>query len=227
MQTYIASRPDAPLLVLAHGAGAGERHPWMQRVARGLADRGVSVVTFEFPYMQAGRRAPDKGAVLEEAFSSVWLDIAAAEPPGRGRAIRLFAGGKSMGGRIASQVAARNGLSPQPAGLIFFGYPLHPPGKPAERRDRHLASIAQPMLFLHGTRDPFGAPDEMQTLVDGLPGASLHLIDGGDHSLQASRRGDRSNTSIDHAIDLAASWIADRRAIADSISNQRRTDMMP
>jgi predicted alpha/beta-hydrolase family hydrolase len=193
--------------VLAHGAGAGERHPWMRRVAAGLAERGVSVATFDFPYMQAGRRTPDKGRALEDAYRAAWNELASAGASGRTPPAAMFAGGKSMGGRIASQVAAGGGFSPAPAGLIFFGYPLHPPGKPADRRDRHLPAIGAPLLFLHGTRDPFGSPDEMRALVGSLPRATLHLVEGGDHSLQRAKRDDASGASIGATLDIAAAWV--------------------
>ncbi len=198
---YAAAARQAPTLVLAHGAGAGQDHPWMVRAAEGLAARGVRVVTFNFPYRDAGRRFPDPARVLEEAFEAVWK---AAAPDGLGP---MFAGGKSMGGRIASQVAARSGFQPTPAGLVFFGYPLHPPGKPAQRRDRHLPDVPVPMLFVSGTRDPFGRPDELAELSAGLPLASLRLIDGGDHSLSASKRQDPHGVLVDHALDLAAEWM--------------------
>jgi len=191
----------APTLVLAHGAGAGHDHPWMTRVAQGLADRGVRVVTFNFPYVEEQRKVPDRGPVLEDAFAAVWRDVVSAA------AGLLFAGGKSMGGRIASQLAARGAFDPAPAGLVFFGYPLHPPGKPGQRRDRHLASIDAPLLFLHGTRDPFGSPDEMRGLVAGLPRATLELIDGGDHSLVAPKRQDPESASLERAIGLAAAFM--------------------
>jgi predicted alpha/beta-hydrolase family hydrolase len=120
----------------------------------------------------------------------------------------MIAGGKSMGGRIASQVAGRGGFDPPPAALVFFGYPLHPPNQPAKRRDAHLPHVAAPMLFLHGTRDPFGSPDEMRELVASLPHATLHLIDGGDHSLVVKRK-DGGN-SVERAVETAAAWIKER-----------------
>jgi hypothetical protein len=190
-----------PTLVLGHGAGAGHDHPWMRRVAEGLAARGMRVVTFNFPYVDAGRKLPDKGPELEAAFAAVWREAAASAPG------PLFAGGKSMGGRIASQTAARGGFDPAPRGLVFFGYPLHPPGKPDQRRDRHLPSIDVPMLFLSGTRDPFASPEELQSLARGLPGATLQIIAGGDHSLVASKKTDGAGRSVDSAIEVAASWI--------------------
>lgn len=173
----------------------------MKRVANGLADRGVTVVTFNFPYKEEGRSAPDRGTVLEDSFARVWTAVASQS------AGRPFAGGKSMGGRIASQAAARGSFRPPAAGLVFFGYPLHPPGKPAQRRDRHLPDITAPMLFLSGTRDPFGSPDELRALVDVLPAATLHLVDGGDHSLVAPRKNDPSGGRLDEALDVAAGWI--------------------
>ena len=198
-RTYPAADPAAPTLVLGHGAGAGHDHPWMTRVAKGLADRGVAVVTFNFPYIEAKRSAPNPGPELEAAFAAVWREL--------GGRSRLFAGGKSMGGRIASQAAARKLFDPAPAGLVFFGYPLHPPGKPGQRRDRHLPDIAAPMLFLHGTRDPFGSPEEMAALVKNLPTATLELLDGGDHSLLATKAQEAKSSRLEHAIDAAASFI--------------------
>ena len=186
-------------IVLAHGAGAGQSHPWMQRVVGAFATHGLDAVTFNFPYMDAGRRAPDRPAVLEAHFARVWAETAArAKQP-------LIAAGKSMGGRIASQVAARGGFDPAPAGLIFFGYPLHPPNQPGKRRDADLAGLDVPMLFLHGTRDPFGTPDEMRALVETLPRATLHLIDGGDHSLVVKRKD--AADSVERAVDLAVQWL--------------------
>jgi predicted alpha/beta-hydrolase family hydrolase len=201
-----ASNPDAPLLVLAHGAGAGATHPWMRAVARELAGRGVSVVTFDFPYITQQRRVPDRAPVLESAFQSAWLDglkLAAST----GRPPRAcFAGGKSMGGRIASQLAARKGFSPGVRGLVFFGYPLHPPGKPEQRRDAHLPSVDVPMLFLHGTRDPFGSSEEFGELLTRLPAAGIYSVEGGDHSLRTPKRSS-DPAAFEHALDAAAEWI--------------------
>jgi predicted alpha/beta-hydrolase family hydrolase len=194
---YPAQDPSAPRLVLAHGAGAGHDHAWMIRVAKGLAARGVHVVTFNFPYIERKKSVPDPAPVLESAFVDIWKGAGAR-----------FAGGKSMGGRMASQVAAKQAFVPPPAGLVYFGYPLHPPGKPDQRRDKHLASIEAPMLFLHGTRDPFGSPDEMTALVKTLgERARLEVIDGGDHSLVAPKRQDPKGASVEHAMDIAAKWM--------------------
>ena len=191
-----------PTLVLAHGAGAGMTHPWMRQVEAALTERGIRVVTFNFPYIEAKRSAPDRPPVLEETFVRVWNEAAA------GAGGPMFAGGKSMGGRIGSQVAARAALDPAPAGLVFFGYPLHPPGRPEQRRDAHLPKVTVPMLFLHGTRDPFGSPDEMQALMKTLgPRARLEIVDGGDHSLVAPKR--TNPASLQNAIAVAAGWIGD------------------
>ena len=192
-------------LVLAHGAGAGASHPWMQQVARSLDALGVHVVTFNFPYIDAKRSAPDRAPILEARFIDVWTR-AASEAKGP-----MFAGGKSMGGRIASQVTARNGFVPAPAGLVFFGYPLHPPGRPEQRRDAHLPAITAPMLFLHGTRDPFGSAEEMTALVANLGArARLDIIAGGDHSLVAPKKSDPA--SLQRAIDTAAQWMLEIRS---------------
>lgn len=208
MKTFPSPSPNSPVLVLAHGAGAGQDHPWVKRVAAGLAERGVTVVTFNFDYMEAGRRAPDRAPVLEKKWAAVWQEVAAAHPTGT----RLFAGGKSMGGRMASMAVSMDMLTPAPAGLVFFGYPLHPPGKPDQRRDRHLPGIQVPMLFCHGTRDPFGSPDEMRELTAALPGATLEIIEGGDHSLVALKRDDPERRSVESAIDRAAAWMRGRSA---------------
>lgn len=202
-RTYQAAGSRPPVLVLAHGAGAGQDHPWMKKVAAGLAERGVTVVTFDFDYIEAGRKTPDRAPALEAKWAAVWKDVVAGLP----RGTTMFAGGKSMGGRIASQVAANGAFDPAPAGLIFFGYPLHPPGRIEQRRDRHLPNVAPPMLFLHGTRDPFGSPDEMRELVAELPRSTLEIINGSDHSLVALKRDDPERRSLDRATEYAADWI--------------------
>ncbi len=201
MREYPAADPKNPTLVLAHGAGAGEAHPWMVRVGQGLSSRGIHVVTFNFPYMDAKKNAPDPPATLEKAWAEAWTTLTA------GRKGRLFAGGKSMGGRIASQVAAQKAFNPAPAGLVFFGYPLHPPGKPQQRRDRHLPDIVQPMMFFHGARDPFGSPEEMTELSQRLPTSALHVVPGGDHSLVTRKKAAPGTDPLDQVMDRAAEWM--------------------
>lgn len=200
MTTYGAFDPGRPVLVLAHGAGAGQGHAWMRRVSQGLSDRGITVVTFDFPYMAAGKKLPDPAPVLERAYAAVWDAVTSQT----GSVLRRYVGGKSMGGRIATQAAAKGLLTPPATGIVCFGYPLHPPGRPAQRRDAHLHTVAAPILFIHGTRDAFGTPDEMTTLAAVTLRATLHLVDGGDHSLIGSRR---SEAGLERALDEAASWM--------------------
>lgn len=165
-------------LVLAHGAGAPQSHPWMVSMARTLAARGISVVTFNFLYTEAKRRAPDRNDVLEATWLAA-LEAVRARSAGKGP---LFIGGKSMGGRIATQVAARPEVDVD--GLVLLGYPLHPPGKPAQLRTAHLPRVRAPMLFVQGSRDAFGTREEMEPVVSGLsPGSRLFVVEGGDHSL--------------------------------------------
>ena len=203
--------PAKATFVLAHGAGAGQSHPWMQRYAAGLAARGVRVVTFDFPYVQKGRKAPDRPEVLEEHYRGV---VSAVSERFGGP---LFIGGKSMGGRIASQIAASDTLPIE--GLIFFGYPLHPPGKPEQRRDAHLPKIALPMLFVSGTRDGFATEKEMTELVRGLGDrATLLAVEGGDHSLVVPKRGAEKQADVDARVwDAAAGFV-----LSKSRSRRRR-----
>jgi uncharacterized protein len=201
----------APPLLLAHGAGAGHGHPGMIKIATGMAARGVPTATFDFPYKAAGRNAPDRGPILEKAFQDAWREAASSA---RGP---MFAGGKSMGGRIASQSAALGGLVPRPAGLVFLGYPLHPPGKPDQRRDRHLPKVGAPMLFISGTRDPFASPEELDALVAGLDRATLHLVEGGDHSLGTTKRTDPDGKLLDRTMDFVAGWIREIRNLGISL----------
>jgi len=187
-----ASRLHA-LLVLAHGAGAGQSHPFMVRYARGLAAHGLDVVTFNFPYMETGRRAPDRAPVLEDAFRRA---IVGATAHRHVDASRLFIGGKSMGGRIATHVAARPDAWPSEAppldGVIVFGYPLNPPGGSRSSPDRvsHLLTLTTPTLIVQGTRDNFGSPEDLRAAVSGSPhnAITIHAVEGADHSL-AVRRG--------------------------------------
>ena len=200
---YDATQPRGALLVLAHGAGAGQRHPFMTAVARGLADRGVDVVTFDFPYMEAKRKVPDKAPVLEEA----WRE--ALRSPGlRGpayKSVPTFIGGQSMGGRIATHIAAQgvDGVS----GVVLLGYPLHPPGQPAKRRDAHLPRIQLPVLFVQGSSDTFGTDKEIAEVVKTMPNARLHVIEGGDHSFKVKGGAAKNAATFDEVIATVADWI--------------------
>lgn len=193
-------------LILGHGAGAGQLHPFMQLFASGLAERGIDVVTFNFQYMEQGRRAPDPKAKLESCYRAV---IEAAHQHKKLKGNRLVIGGKSMGGRIASQVAAGAPDTQEIAALVFLGYPLHPPGKPDQLRDAHLPQIKAPMLFVQGSRDAFGSPDELRATIKKhhLP-ATLHIVEGGDHSLKVPNSlGIPQNEVYASAMDAIAAWI--------------------
>ena len=144
-----------------------------------MASRGVLTATFDFPYMATGRKLPNPAPILEQTWRDV---IAAAGGHPAFAGLPLYIGGKSMGGRIASQTAAA-GEEPI-AGLVFLGYPLHPPGKPQQRRDAHLPSITAPMLFVQGTRDPFGRAEEIRELLPRLHRSELYEVDGADHSFR-------------------------------------------
>jgi predicted alpha/beta-hydrolase family hydrolase len=200
---YPAESSPRGAVLLAHGAGAGQRHPFMTATARGLAHRGLHVMTFDFPYMSAGRRTPDKPAVLEQAVADALAELRGRREVGN---LALIVGGKSMGGRIASQAAAR-GLLHGVGGLFFLGYPLHPPGRPAQTRDKHLTDVPVPMLFVQGTRDTFGTPDELAPVLDRLGArAELMVIPGGDHSFKAPKS-EGSQTEIHGRIlDALSAW---------------------
>jgi predicted alpha/beta-hydrolase family hydrolase len=187
--------------VLAHGAGAGQKSSFMQQAARGLAERHISAATFDFPYMAKQKKVPDSPPVLEAAWRQAIEAARASFAP-----LPLFIGGKSMGGRIASHVAAQGtaGIS----GLVFLGYPLHPPGRPEQRRDAHLPRIAEPMLFVQGTRDAFGTSDEIRALLPALQGATVHEVVGGDHSFKVAGRGaPKPDAVLAGVLDVVAAWI--------------------
>jgi uncharacterized protein len=176
------------VLVLAHGAGSGMRTPFMAGFAEEIGRLGVATLRFEFPYMRAGRRAPDRPQVLLEAWRAAF-----AEGVERADGRPVFAGGKSMGGRIAAMAAAEGMAA---AGLVFLGYPLHPPGRPEKIRDAHLDAVPAPMLFLQGSRDAFARPDLLAGVIARLgPRARYVEIPGGDHSFRV-RGGPRDGAAI-------------------------------
>jgi predicted alpha/beta-hydrolase family hydrolase len=202
-----AASPTGRLLVLAHGAGAGQRHPFMAAMAANLAARGVDVVTFDFEYMDQGRKVPDKAPVLEASFGRV-IDWAVAHDDFSSH--RLLIGGKSMGGRMATHLAAagfvaRAGAGPALSGVVALGYPLHPPGKPQQLRSAHLASIRVPWLIVQGSRDTFGTPDELRPVMAGMSAAvTLHVVEGGDHSFAVSRT--PRDTVLASVADTIVTW---------------------
>ena len=190
-------------LILAHGAGAGQQSAFMVAAARAFAARGIVTATFDFPYIAEGRKVPDRGPVLEQA----WRDAVAEATTHRDVGdLPLVIGGKSMGGRIASQAAA---AGPLPiVGLVFLGYPLHPPGKPEQRRDAHLPEISVPMLFVQGSRDPFGTADEIRALLPRLaPTSELYDVREGDHSFKVPARVGKASAVMDDIFDRVAAFI--------------------
>ena len=191
-------------LILAHGAGAGQRSPWMVQFARALTALGVDIITFNFLYTEQRRHVPDRRPLLEACYRAV-IESAERQPQGATRA--LFIGGKSMGGRIATHVAADDRNVPV-RGIVLLGYPLHPPGRPAERRDGHLPAVARPMLFVQGSRDAFGTPLELIPVLDTLtPRPMLHVVEGGDHSFKTSRNPARQAAVLDDAQRTIVEWI--------------------
>jgi uncharacterized protein len=224
---YAAPKKEraAITIILGHGAGSNQLSPFMRLFASGLAERGFDAMTFNFIYMEQDRRVPDPKAKLESCYRAV---IEAARRHKKLKGNRIAIGGKSMGGRIASQVAAqestgltgltradddqqsgmvgsktgavdkkersmedRDGTEATAddlAALVFLGYPLHPPGRPEQLRDAHLKDIRAPMLFVQGSRDAFGAPEELRTVIKRLHlPATLHIVEGGDHSLKVPK----------------------------------------
>jgi uncharacterized protein len=193
----------ATMVVLGHGAGGTRKQPFLVHLADALASSGRSGLLYNFPYTEKRRRAPDPPAVLESATRAVFAYARA-----RG-ARRLVAGGKSMGGRIASQVVAQG----EPAdGLVFLGYPLHPPGKPDTLRDRHLPGVEAPMLFVQGTRDAFARPDLLDAVLARLgERAVLHRVEGGDHSFSVPRAPGRTAADVESEITRAVvEWLSAR-----------------
>lgn len=201
-------RPDdaAALLVLAHGAGAGMRHVFMETLADALAERGVATLRYQFPYMEAGGKRPDRPAVATATVRAAVEAAHAACPD-----LPLFAGGKSFGGRMTSQAAAADPL-PHVRGLVFFGFPLHPPKREGTERAAHLHQVSVPMLFLQGTRDDLAALSLVRPVVEQLgPAATLHIVDGADHSFAVLKRSGRTGAAVRaEIVDATAAWIRAR-----------------
>jgi uncharacterized protein len=232
-------------IILGHGAGSNQFSPFMRLFASGLAERGFDTMTFNFIYMEQGRRVPDPKAKLESCYRAV---IEAARKHKKLKGNRVAIGGKSMGGRIASQVAAestgltgltrpdgdqqssgsggsktgvvdkrkgskKSGDDTEPtadglAGLVFLGYPLHPPGRPEQLRDAHLGNIKAPMLFVQGSRDAFGAADELRaTIKKHRLSATLQVIEGGDHSLKVPKSSGPQQQIYEFVMDEISRWL--------------------
>ncbi len=189
----ILLRPDGAnwLLVLGHGAGAGMHHPFMQRVAAKLAEHDIATLRYQFPYMEQGKRAPNPQPVLMKTVRNAVAAARRAAPE-----LPLLAGGKSLGGRMTSNAAASETLA-EVQGIVFFGFPLHAPGKPSNHRAEHLYDIGLPMLFLQGTRDKLADLDLLRPVCDRLGAhATLHIIEDADHSFNVPKKTGRSQEQI-------------------------------
>lgn len=189
--------------VLAHGAGADMRHAFMEKVAVGLGDRGIATFRFNFPYMEEKKGRPDQPAVAHAAIRAAVAEAARLCP-----GLKLVAGGKSFGGRMTSQAQSKSPL-PGVRGLAFLGFPLHADKKPSSERAEHLAGITVPMLFLQGTRDGLADLSYLKPVVEKLgPKATLHQVEGGDHSFAVLKKSGRSNDeAFTEVLDTLSAWI--------------------
>ncbi len=196
----IAPKGARAIYVLAHGAGAGMTHPFLTKFATLMAERGIATLRYQFPYMEAGNRRPDSPKVAEAAVRAAVAEAAKKKLP-------VFAGGKSFGGRMTSGAEAHGAMGV--AGLAFLGFPLHPPGAPATTRGDHLADVKVPMLFLQGTKDEFAGLDLLKPLVKSLgKRATLHLIEGGNHSFRVpAKTGRKEGDVMAELADALAAWI--------------------
>jgi len=215
--------PAHATFVLAHGAGAGQQSAFITDFARGLTERGIDVLTFNFLYTEQRRRVPDRTEKLDACYRAAV--IAARHHLDRSA---VFIGGKSMGGRIATHLAAAD--DPDALGIrgvVALGYPLHPPGKPQQLRAAHLSRIRVPMLIVQGERDPFGTPAELQPVLDAIAGdVTLRVVENGDHSLAPSRQKDRVAAAYVELHQHVADWIRSQNERGDSSSpppQERRT----
>jgi predicted alpha/beta-hydrolase family hydrolase len=201
----LLSTPPSPeaCCVLAHGAGAGMTHPFMAAIARGLEERGIATLRYQFPYMEQRGKRPDPPAVAQATVRAACGEAGRLLP-----GVPLIAGGKSFGGRMTSQAQAAGALAGV-RGLLFLGFPLHPPGKPSTSRAEHLAKVEIPMLFLQGTRDEFAELALLKPVVESLGGqATLHLLEHADHSFHVPARSGRTDAEVmTELLDSAASWI--------------------
>ena len=192
------------LLVLGHGAGAGMAHPFLEKLAKELAEAGVATLRYQFPYIEQGRRVPDKPEALMATVAAAVSSARETAPE-----LPLLAGGKSMGGRMTSQAAAR-GLLGGAKGLVFFGFPLHPPNRPGTARAEHLAKVDVPMLFLQGTRDTLADLALLRPICEKLGSrATLHIIKEGDHSFHVPKKAGKTDGEVlKELAETTARWVA-------------------
>jgi len=191
-------KPKA-VLTLAHGAGAGMEHPFMEALANGLANESIATVRFNFPYMENKKGRPDPGPIAEKTVEMVIENAHQLFPK-----VPLFTSGKSFGGRMTTQLLSR--ISPDYVnGIVLYGFPLHPPGAPATVRGEHLSTVKVPMLFLQGTRDALADLKLMEKVIRKLPKATLTRFEGADHSFRASKR-----QLMDELVQATSSWIDDQ-----------------
>jgi predicted alpha/beta-hydrolase family hydrolase len=205
-------------LVLAHGAGAGMEHPFMHGVARRLGERGVATLRYNFPYMEAGKAGPDRPPAL---VRTVRAAVARARAISGGD-MPIFAGGKSLGGRMTSTAAAEAEWRAEPGaahdqeeadravhGIVFFGFPLHPPGQPSAERAEHLERVRLPLLFLQGTRDAFATLELLRPVLTSIgPHATLHLIEGADHGFAVPKSTGRDQADVlDELAETTVEWM--------------------
>jgi predicted alpha/beta-hydrolase family hydrolase len=199
------SRDARALLVLAHGAGAGMKHPFMAAMANGLAERGVATLRYQFPYMERGSKRPDPPQLAQATVRAAATAAAHAQPE-----LPLFAGGKSFGGRMSSQAQSKTPLSGV-RGLVFVGFPLHPAGKPSQDRAKHLDDVKVPMLFLQGTRDALAELTLLEPVCKSLgKRATLNLFADADHSFHVPVKSGRKDADVfAELLDVTATWIKD------------------
>ena len=188
--------------VLAHGAGAGMTHPFMATVARGLAERGIATLRYQFPYMEQRAKRPDPPKLAQATVRAAVAEAARLSP-----GVALIAGGKSFGGRMTSQAQAASPL-PGVRGLAFLGFPLHPAGKPSDERAEHLSAVRVPMLFLQGTNDALAQLALLRPVLERLgDGATLHLLQDADHSFRVPARSGRKHADVmRELLDSLAQW---------------------
>jgi predicted alpha/beta-hydrolase family hydrolase len=188
---------------MAHGAGAGMAHPFLEAIAQGLVQRGIATLRYQFPYMEQGSKRPDTPQLAQATVRAAVMEASHLAP-----GLALFAGGKSFGGRMTSQAQAESPL-PGVRGLVFLGFPLHPPGRPSDDRGKHLFQVQIPMLFMQGTRDDFADSQFLQPLIERLGArATLEQVPEADHSFHVPARTGRKDLEVrTELLDTMADWI--------------------